>query len=64
MASQKGHLDVVNRLLDCKEIEVNAKTRVSGNVDFAPSGLPKFWPYFGGWGEGGVKKKNWVLCFQ
>jgi hypothetical protein len=27
-------LDVVNRLLDCKEINVNLQGQVSGNVDF------------------------------
>ena len=32
-ASAKGHLDVVNRLLDFKQIDVNAQTKVSWNVD-------------------------------
>ena len=31
-ASGKGHLDVVNRLLDCKKINVNVKSLVSRNV--------------------------------
>ena len=30
MASYKGHLDVVNRLLDYKEIDVNLQTYVHG----------------------------------
>ena len=42
----EGHLDVVNRLLDCKEIEVNLQDNVSGNVDFVPSRLPKFFALF------------------
>ena len=45
-ASAEGHLDVVNRLLDCKEIEVNVQTKVSGNVDFATSRLPKILALF------------------
>ena len=34
MASRKGHLDVVNRLLYCKEIDANVQTVVSGIVWF------------------------------
>ena len=39
MASGKGDLDMVNRLLDCKEIDVNltAEDEVSGMFDFIPS---------------------------
>ena len=32
LASLNGHLDVVNRLLDCKEIDVNVQNKVGGNV--------------------------------
>ena len=32
-ASQNGNLDVVNRLLDCKEIDVNGQREVSGFVN-------------------------------
>ena len=39
MASQNGHLDVVNRLLDCKHIDVNLQANVSENVDFVTSHL-------------------------
>ena len=28
VAAHNGHLDVLNRLLDCKEINVNAQTKV------------------------------------
>ena len=31
-ASNNGHLDIVNRLLDNKNIDVNVKDEVSGNV--------------------------------
>ena len=31
-ALANGQLDVVNRLLDCKEIDVNVQERVCGNV--------------------------------
>ena len=33
-ASWRGHLDVVNRLLDCKDIDVNLQDKVSGNCCF------------------------------
>ena len=29
MASEKGHLDVVNRLLDCKQIDIHVQNHVS-----------------------------------
>ena len=32
---------MVNRLLECKEIDVNVQDKVSGNVDFATSRLPQ-----------------------
>ena len=32
VASQKGHLDVVSRLLECKEIDANLQGGVSKNV--------------------------------
>ena len=32
MASSQGHLNVVNRLLDSKEIDVNVQAKVCGNV--------------------------------
>ena len=36
-ASQNAHLDVVNQLLDCKEIDVHVRTnKVSGNVLILP----------------------------
>ena len=31
MASQNGHLDVVGRLLQCKEIQVNLQAKVKSN---------------------------------
>ena len=52
-ASANGHLDVVNRLLDCKEIEVNVQDKVSRNVDFATSRLSQILALFFGM----VKKK-------
>ena len=39
MATRGGHLDVVNRLLDCKQIDVNVRSKVSGIVDCATSYL-------------------------
>jgi len=45
-ASDLGHLHVVNRLLDCKEIDVNAQDRVSGIVDFVISHLQNSLPIF------------------
>ena len=43
LASGNGHLDVVNRLLDCKEIDVNVQTTVLWEMfDFAIS--PSFFP--------------------
>ena len=36
-ASGNGNLDVVNRLLDCKQIDVNVQDKVSGNVDCVTS---------------------------
>jgi len=30
LASRTGHLSVVNRLLDCKEVDVNVQGQVSG----------------------------------
>ena len=47
-ASEYGHLDVVNRLLDCKEIDVNLQTKVSGIVDFVTSHLQNSLPIFFG----------------
>ena len=32
-ATNRGHLDVVNRLLDCKQIDVNVHGYVSENID-------------------------------
>ena len=29
-ASRNGHLDAVNRLLDCKQIDVHVQNKVSG----------------------------------
>ena len=36
LATQEGHLDVVNRLLDCKQIDVDVQSKVSGIVDRVP----------------------------
>ena len=38
-ASRNGHLDVVNRLLDCKQIDVNVQNSVSGIVQRVTSHL-------------------------
>ena len=32
LASQNGHFDVVNRLLECKQIDVNMQMQVGENV--------------------------------
>ncbi len=42
MASDGGHLDVVNRLLDFKQIDVNAQDHVSWNVDCKQTSFSKF----------------------
>ena len=34
-ASANGHLSMVNRLLDCKEIDVNFHNKVSGIVNLS-----------------------------
>ena len=31
-ASASGHVDVVNRLLECKEVEVNLQDQVNGKL--------------------------------
>ena len=37
LVSRDGHLNVVNRLLDCKEIDVNVQNVVSGMFEFFTS---------------------------
>ena len=32
-ASWDGRLDVANRLLDCKQIDINVQSKVSANID-------------------------------
>ena len=39
LASSNGHLDVVNRLLDCKQIDVNVQDKVSEIVQCVTSHL-------------------------
>ena len=46
MALQNGHLDVVNRLLDRKEIDINVQNKVSGMFNFVTSHLQILFPIF------------------
>ena len=57
-ASRDGHLDVVNRLLDCKQIDVNVQNQVSGNVDCVTSHLQILLPTF----LGVFLNENFVYC--
>ena len=45
-ASLFRHMDVVKRLLDCKQIDVNMQTRVSGMFDCVHIPSPNSFPFF------------------